>query len=175
MESRLKLLGHPIHPMLIVFPLGLLSVTVLFDALSLATGTVEFGRFGFYAMTVGIIGGLAAAIFGFWDWLGIRGGTRAKRIGAWHGIGNLAIVLLFAASWVIRVNDPSNAPTGATLVIELVAIAMALVTAWLGGELVYRHRVGVDEIASLDAPSSLAAGGAARQTADQRDRTVRRA
>ena len=160
MESRTKLFGHPIHPILVVFPIALLSTALLFDAISLAVGSADAGQFGFWAISVGLVGGLLAAVFGLVDWLGIRPGTRAKSIGMWHGLGNLAIVLLFALSWILRLGETRNAPTPLTLVLELVAVAMALVTAWLGGELVYRHRVGVDEIASLDAPSSLSRGAA---------------
>jgi uncharacterized membrane protein len=159
MESRAKLLGHPIHPMLVMFPFALLSVAVLFDALYLATGTDGFARFAFWSITVGLVGGLAAALFGLIDWLAIRPGTRARRVGAWHGLGNLGVVLLFAVSWLLRLGDLEYAPGILPFVLGLVGGGIALVTAWLGGELVYRLRIGVDDLASADAPSSLARGG----------------
>src|SRR3954447_6060055 len=62
MESKAKLLGHPIHPMLIVFPLALLPVAVLADALYLATGTADFARFAFWSISIGLVGGLLAAL-----------------------------------------------------------------------------------------------------------------
>jgi len=155
MESRLKLLGHPIHPMLIVLPLGLLSVGVLFDVIYLVTGTDMFAEVAFWNITAGIVGGLLAAIFGFLDWSSIPKDTRARRLGAWHGLGNFVIVLLFIASWLMRREDPSYAPNLLPFVLGVVAVGMALVTAWLGGELVYRLRVGVDDDAHLNASSSL--------------------
>ena len=155
MESRLKLLGHPIHPMLIVLPLGLLSIGVLFDVVYLVTGTDMFAEVAFWNITAGILGGLLAAIFGFLDWSSIPKDTRARRLGAWHGIGNFTIVLLFIASWLMRREDLSYAPNLLPFVLGAVAVGMALVTAWLGGELVYRLRVGVDDDANLNASSSL--------------------
>jgi len=155
MESRAKLAGHAIHPMLIVFPLGLLATAVIFDIIERATGNAAFAAVGFWNIAAGIIGGLLAAGVGFWDWLAIPGGTRAKSIGLWHGAGNVVVVVLFAASWLLRWSDPAHLPTAMPLILEVVAVILALVTGWLGGELVERLRVGVDDGAHLDAPSSL--------------------
>jgi len=156
MESRVKLLGHPVHPMLVVLPLGLLSTGVLFDVVYLVTGDDEFASVAFWTITVGIVGGLLAAVFGLIDWMSIPDGTRAKAIGLWHGVGNLIIVLLFVASWLFRLQDYAYSPDLLPFVLGLIGVGMALGTAWLGGELVYRLRVGVDDGAHLDAPSSLA-------------------
>src|SRR5581483_4011447 len=98
-RMQAKLFGHPIHPMLIVFPLGLLATSPAFDIAYLVTGDPSFGLVSFWMITAGIIGGLLAAVFGFMDWLGIPAGTRAKAIGMWHGIGNGVVVLLFVGSW----------------------------------------------------------------------------
>jgi uncharacterized membrane protein len=154
-ESRMKLLGHPIHPMLIVLPLGLLSVGVLFDVVYLVSGDRVFADLAFWDITIGIIGGLLAAIFGFIDWLAIPSDTRAKRIGMMHGGGNLIVVLLFIASWLVRVQDRSYAPNLLPFVLALIGVVLALGTQWLGGELVYRLRVAVDDGAGLNASSSL--------------------
>ena len=103
----------------------------------------------------GIIGGLLAAVFGLRDWLAIPAGTRAKRVGLWHGGGNVVVVVLFALAWLVRRGQGGYDPTGVAFWLEVVAVLLALVTAWFGGELVERLGVGVDEGASLDAPSSL--------------------
>jgi uncharacterized membrane protein len=67
MESHAKFLGHPVHPMLIVYPLGLLSAAVIFDLLYLATGNEQLATFSFWGILAGVVGGLAAALFGVDD------------------------------------------------------------------------------------------------------------
>jgi uncharacterized membrane protein len=154
MESRAKLFGHPIHQMLVVFPFGLLATAVGFDLVSLFTGQGYWSELAYWMIAVGVVTGLLASPFGFIDWLAIPSGTRAKRIGAVHGLGNVVVVLLFAVSWLLRRDAPA-APEAAALALSFVGGGMALVTGWLGGELVDRLSVGVDEGAHVDAPSSL--------------------
>src|SRR3954449_4131415 len=156
MESRLKLLGHPIHPMLIVFPLGLLATATIFDVAYLITGNTELATFSFWALVAGIIGGLLAAVFGFLDWLPVPAGTRAKRIGMMHGVGNLVVTALFAAGLATRWSSPAYLPNVLPAVFTILGTCLALFTAWLGGELIYRLRVAVDDGANLDAENSLA-------------------
>ena len=154
MESRAKLFGHPIHQMLIVFPLGLLATALLFDIGYLATADGYWAEISFWMIVAGVLGGLLAAPFGLVDWLAIPPKTRAKRIGALHGLGNVVVVGLYGASWLIRMDAP-GAPETLALVLSFSGGGLALVTAWLGGELVDRLAVGVDDGAHLDAPSSL--------------------
>src|SRR5947208_1597493 len=127
MESKAKLLGHPVHPMLIVFPLGLLAMAVIFDLIGMATGRATWPDTAFYMIGAGIVSGLIAAVFGLTDWLAIPSGTRAKRIGAWHGGGNVVVVLLFAISWYLR-RDVPGIPPAAALVCSFGGAAIALVT-----------------------------------------------
>ena len=166
MESHAKLLGHPIHPMLIVFPLGLLATAVIFDIAHLITGNAELNVAAFWCMAAGIVGGLLAALFGAWDWLHIPSGTRARRIGAMHGAGNVVVVGLFAVSWLLRLMGETNQPSSLAYLFSFVAVLLALVTAWLGGELVMRLGVGVDPGAHLDAPSSLSGEAANTMSED---------
>jgi uncharacterized membrane protein len=154
MESKVKLFGHPIHPMLIVFPLGLLATSLIFDIIYLLSHTSQWTTVAFYLIGAGVVGGLVAAVFGFIDWLAIPGGTRAKNIGLVHGLGNVIIVVLFLASWLMRRDDPA-APSSTALILSFIGILLALFTGWLGGELVDRLGVGVDKGANLNAPNSL--------------------
>ena len=108
MESKVKAFGHPIHPILIVFPLGLLATSLVFDIVHWITGNGFFSVIAFWMITAGVIGGLLAAVFGLIDWFVIPVGTRAKAIGLWHGGGNVVVVLLFIVSWLIRLNAQSN-------------------------------------------------------------------
>ena len=154
MESRVKLAGHPVHQMLIVFPLGLLATAVVFDVLFLVTDNPIWTQAAFYMIGAGVVTGLAAAVPGAVDWLAIPRGTRAKRIGLVHGVGNVVVVALFALSWFMRRDNPAAPPTEA-VVAGLLGAGLSIATAWLGGELVGRLGVGVDDGAHLDAPSSL--------------------
>ncbi len=163
MESKVKAFGHPIHPMLIVFPLGLLATSLIFDIIHWISGNGFFSVVAFWMIAAGVIGGLLAAIFGLIDWLAIPGGTRAKAVGLWHGGGNVVVVVLFILSWLIRSYAQANPPIIA-YILSVVAVLLALVTGWLGGELVDRLGVGVDEGANLNAPSSLSEHAATRTT-----------
>ena len=154
MESKAKLLGHPIHPMLIPFPLGLLGMAVIFDLLAVFAGQESLGQASRPMIAAGIITGLAAAVPGAIDWAAIPSGTRAKGIATTHGLGNVLIVVLFAIAWWLRRETP-GAPSGLPLVLQVIGVLGALVTGWLGGELVDRLGVGVDRGANLNAPSSL--------------------
>jgi uncharacterized membrane protein len=156
MESRVKVAGHPIHPVLVTLPLGMLGAAVIFDIIYLITGNTIFPTITFYNMAAGIIAGLLAAIFGFVDWLALPSGTRAKTVGAAHGIGNATLVVLFAISWLLRASAPDHLPSPLALIFSFAGILLGLVTAWLGGEMVYRLRVAFDPNANLNAPSSLA-------------------
>ena len=170
MESRAKLLGHSVHQMLIVFPLGLLATAVIFDVIYLITRRPAWTEASYHMIPAGIIGGLIAAVFGLLDWLKIPSPTRAWRVGAWHGGGNVIVVLLFAISWWIRRAAPS-APSGAALAFSFIGVLLALVTGWLGGELVDRLGIGIDTGAHPDAPSSLSGRSAEETTASAAART----
>jgi len=149
---------------LIVFPLGLLITSLIFDFIKLGTGNGIWSVVAEYMIGAGVIGGLVAAVFGLLDWLPIPSGTRAKAIGAWHGIGNVVVVLLFIASWFLRLPAPSE-PGTLAIVLSSVAVCIGAVTGWLGGELVDRLGIGVDEDANPNAPSSISQRPSPRRVA----------
>ncbi|MGB2568838.1 DUF2231 domain-containing protein [Micromonospora citrea] len=168
MESRLKVLGHPVHPMLVMFPVALLVTGTLFDVVDTVGGPDFLGEVAYWNITIGLVGGLLAAAAGTFDLLAIPAGTRAKRVALTHAAANVAVVLLFAAVWVVRLNAESRAAGGALIAIEVVGLALLGVSAWLGGELVDRLGVGVDPDAGLDAPSSLRPSAAAQRIGEMR-------
>ncbi len=174
MQSKAKVLGHPIHPMLIVFPLGLLATSLIFDLIRAAGGGASFSRAAVYMIAAGIVGGLFAAVFGLVDWIAIPQGTRAKRVGALHGLANLIIVVLFILSWGIRYADP-EAQSAPAVILSVCGVLLALVSGWLGGELVDRLGVGVDSGAHLDSPSSLSDRPATDKWSEGRPLVPRRA
>ncbi len=154
MESKAKFLGHAIHPILIVFPLGLLATGVVFDVIYLIWGNPTFATVAYWMFAAGIVGGLLAAPFGWIDWFAIPAGTRAKRIGLIHGLTNVTALLFFAASFYLRMDAPAR-PEMLASVLSFIGAGLAIFGGWLGGELVERLGVGVDDGAHLDAPSSL--------------------
>lgn len=166
MESRAKALGHPIHQMLIPFPFGLLATAVIFDIIYLFVGNPStadtLSTVAFWMIAAGLVGGVVAAPFGLIDYLAIPTGTRAKSVGLLHGVGNVFMLVLFALSLWVRYNAPTAAhrPTTVALVAGFVAFLLAGATGWLGGELVGRLSVGVDDGAHLDAPNSLTTSSA---------------
>ena len=157
MEARAKIFGHPIHPILIVYPLGLLSAAVIFDVIYLATGNPTWTTVSFWMIAAGIIGGLLAAVFGLIDYLKIPSGTRASRIGLLHGATNLGVMILFSASWYLRWSSPA-VPSNAAFALSFIGVVAALLGGWLGGELVERLGVGVTPGANLNAHNSLTHG-----------------
>jgi len=140
--------------MLIVFPLGLLTVAAIFDVIYVCTYNGQWSNLSYWMITSGIIGGLIAAVFGIIDWFGIPEDTRAKYIGLIHGCSNVIVVILFIVSWFMRRPNPGT-PGMTAMMLGWIGIVIALFGSWLGGELVYRLNVGVDRGANLDAPNSL--------------------
>lgn len=158
MESRAKAAGHPIHQQLVVFPVGLLTTAVVFDVIGLLTNNGQFTSAAYLMIAAGVLMGLLAAIFGLIDYLAVPTKTRARRIGRLHGAGNAVMIVLFAISWFLRTDVQDYMPTTLIFVLEVLAALIAFGTAWLGGELVSRLAVGVDDGADLEAPAKFTTG-----------------
>lgn len=154
MESKTKLLGHPAHQIFVAFPIGLLGTAVLFDAVYAVRGGSMWATVAFYMIGAGVAGGLVAAVFGLIDYVAIPSGTRAKRVGRLHGLSSLALLTLFGVSWLLRMSLPGSPPPVA-LLFSFGGAAFLGLAGWLGGELLNRMGVGIDDGAHLNAPSSL--------------------
>lgn len=141
MSSRVSIAKHPVHPMLVPFPIGLWVFSFIADAIFLmGWGGPVWNDVAFYTMVGGTLGALLAAPFGLADLLSIQDRI-TQRIGRMHLVLNLLIVGIFAVDlWLRR-----QAGTGAGLPVTLsgVAILMLLASGWLGGEMVYVHGAGV--------------------------------
>jgi uncharacterized membrane protein len=103
MESNAKVRGHPLHPILVSFALGLVTTSVIFDVVRLVTGGARWAEISFWMIAVGVVGGLLAAVFGLIDWLAIPSGTREG-----IGLSNVLMVALFASSWLLRTCAPGD-------------------------------------------------------------------
>jgi uncharacterized membrane protein len=154
MESKARFLGHSIHQMLVAFPVGLLLASVAFDAVARVLASGSMVAAAHWMLVAGVVGGLVAAPFGLADLMAVPSRTRASRIGAWHGVGNVVALCLFISSWALRPGE-SVAPPGLAVGLSLAGAVVILMTAWLGGELVSRLGVGVSPQAHVNAGSSL--------------------
>lgn len=142
MSTPASIRRHPIHPMLIVFPIGLWVFSLACDVIYHAgTHNPLWKTISFYSMAGGIIGALLAAVPGFIDYLSLTD-TRAKKIATTHMVLNLVVVALFIFNLGIRYNGTPSSDTLGTL-LSVVGVAALCVSGWLGGVLVYEHRVGV--------------------------------
>ena len=148
MRTPAQIAGHPIHPMLVTIPIGLWVFSLVCDLVALRSGAPgSWETASFYAMVGGILGALAAAIPGLIDLLSLRDKPVFSTALTHMGL-NLAIVVLYVVNAWLRWADAAT--SGTPLLLSLVAIAMLLVSGWLGGKMVYVAGVAVhsDEGAS---------------------------
>ena len=142
MRTPASIAGHPIHPMLVSIPIGLWIFSFACDlTFVLGAGVSLWFTLSFWTMIGGIAGAILAAIPGAIDMLSLKGATR--KIALTHMGINLTVVLLYAVNLGMRINGETVA--GLPLGLSIVGISMLAVSGWLGGHMVYVHRVGVNE------------------------------
>jgi uncharacterized membrane protein len=148
MASPASIGGHPVHPMLIPFPIGLWAFSLVADIIYLWRGNQVWRNYiAFYTLLGGIIGAVAAAVPGLIDWLSIKDRNVVK-IANWHARLNVIALLIFAASFYLRTTRGSALVSEAyTLPIALSVLGVILISisGYLGGEMVFRHGVAVDQ------------------------------
>ena len=144
MASRASIHRHPIHPMLVVFPIGLWVFSFVCDivALNRPENSVFWNDMAFYTMAAGVIGALLAAVPGYIDYHSLHE-PRVKRIASTHFVLNLVIVILYVFNLGFRLNQPIETRSSAVL-ISAIAIVLLAVSGWLGGSMVYVHGVAVE-------------------------------
>jgi len=143
-RSTALIAGHPLHPMLIPFPVAFLVATLVCDLLFWNTGNSAWSTASLYLLGAALIMAALAALAGLTDFMGDR---RIRDLSAaWHHmIGNVVVVLLSLWNWYRRyeAGDAAVLPTG--LIISLVVVLLLLYTGSRGWEMVYRHRVAVSD------------------------------
>jgi uncharacterized membrane protein len=152
-SSPAKLAGHPIHPMLIPFPIALWVFSLIADLIYAGRDDPAWGWIAFYTLAGGIIGAVLAAVFGIIDYFSIRD-KKVSRIAAWHARINVLALLLFAASFYLRTGSGARLTGGSLsipLALSIIGVVSITISGWLGGELVYKHGVGVEQGRSQNA------------------------
>lgn len=142
MRTPASLGRHPIHPMLVVFPMGLLMFSPACDLIYVIGGGESWALTAWYTMGGGILGALAAALPGFVDYLSLQPGE-ARRIAFWHMSVNLVAIALYAVNFSLRTPAESRF-TGGAFGLSIAGVILLLVSGWLGGHLTYVHDVGVN-------------------------------
>lgn len=142
-RSTAKIAGHPIHPMLVMFPVVLLIAVLVFDIVFAATGNLYWTTFGLVALALGIVMALVAAIFGLIDYFGDR---RVRALGAAnrHLIANLGVVALAIANLLWRYTGGPEWILDLGIVLSAATVLLLGYSGWQGATLVYKHGVGVD-------------------------------
>lgn len=143
MRSKANINSHPLHPILIAFPIAFFSGTFVFDVLSVLANKPSFWQTGQYLETAGIITGLLAAVPGFIDYLHtVPPGSSAKQRASKHALINISMLVVFTIALINR-----QLPQFSIVVqisFEFGGIVLLTIAGWLGGTLVYRNQLGVD-------------------------------
>ena len=148
MKSRLQIAGHPIHVMTVGLPIGLYTAALIADAAYVFTTDPFWFRMAFWCIALGLLGNLGAVLTGLPDFLAIKKeAPDAWNAGTTHLVVGLGLLLLYGINFALH-NWGTPLPSGDTLMpllLSLGGVALLGLQGWYGGELVYRHKIGVEE------------------------------
>ena len=143
MKSRANIKGHPIHPMLIPFPVAFFTGTLIFDVLGLLNNNINFWNIGQSLIVAGIIGGLLAAIPGIIDYIGtLPPNSSGKKRATTHGLTNVSMLIIFSIAAYYRRDE--NASQVLVVGLEAAGFILMSIAGWMGATLVFRNQIGVD-------------------------------
>lgn len=140
--SSLNIAGHPIHPVITIFPVAFLVAVAGSDIGYWLTSDPFWARASVWLIGAGFVSGILAGITGFLDFSRIKR-VRDRSAGWLHMTGNIAVLVLSLINWLMRLSDPISPifPIGITL--SIIVATLLGITGWFGGELTFRHKVGV--------------------------------
>ena len=144
-KSTAQIMGHPIHPMLVPFPIAFLVGALIGDILFWRLADPFWATASLYLLGAGIVTALLAALAGLTDFAGSRR-LRALTPAWLHMIGNVVAVLIAIVNLIVRLGDPAAAVIPLGLALSAATGFILIFTGWLGGELVFKHRAGVAEL-----------------------------
>lgn len=144
MRTPASISNHPIHPMLVVFPIGLWVFSLICDLIGLSVAAPDvWHTVAFFTMVGGLIGALCAAVPGLIDLIYYQGGKPPlKKIALTHMTINLLAVVLYAVNVGLRMGSPPDLKT--PIVLSAIGVGLIAVSGWLGGQMVHVYGVGVE-------------------------------
>ena len=142
MQGKATIAGHPVHPILVTFPIGCFVAAVVCDIISIWAGPVFWAPMSTWLILFGVIGALVAGLFGFIDYLSAPMSAQAKNVAAWHMTLNLALIIIFGLACAVRFHDHASVAGYALTALGIVLLAVA---GYLGGDVAHRHLVGSSE------------------------------
>lgn len=144
MKNGMRFLGHPLHTLIIHFPMGLLPTSLLWDLFALWTGHTIWWELGFWSIAVGLAFSVIAAVPGFIDFIRIPEKHPAEKAALFHMSFILIAIGFFIGSLVLRIHGYS--PVGIRIYgaigCSLLGLICLIIGGWYGGELVYKHQLG---------------------------------
>ncbi len=142
-----RVLGHPTHPPFVHFPIGLWAASVVWDMTGLLSGRLVWWEMSFWCNALGLIFASIAVLTGLIDYASLPKNRRAENMAIYHISVMLTSCLLFGASLLVRMPAvfPPNGRLAAALALSFAGLLLLLFGGWLGGELVYRHRAGLNK------------------------------
>jgi uncharacterized membrane protein len=163
MASKASIAGHPVHPMIVSFPIALWTTSFVTDLLFYFVRHGTLPLIAKFLLAAGCIGAVAAAVPGMIDWLSIKH-PGVKRIANWHARLNIIALLIFATSLYLRMKSGGAAWVDygmkIPVLLSLIGVILISISGWLGGALAFEHGVGVkpqhdtpeDEVAKVRFP-----------------------
>jgi uncharacterized membrane protein len=140
--STVAIAQHPLHPLIVTFPIAFLSGVAGADIGYWLTGDAFWARAAIWLIGAGFVSGLAAALTGMLDFLRID--RVRKRSAGWiHMFGNIAAMALTLVNWILRWNNVEGAILPVGIIISVIVASLLAITGWFGAELIYRHKVAV--------------------------------
>jgi nitrite reductase/ring-hydroxylating ferredoxin subunit/uncharacterized membrane protein len=143
MKSRAHLKSHPLHPILITFPIAFYIGTFLFDVLAIAKDEIAFALTGLYIHSAAIVAAIVAAVPGFIDYTyTVPPKSSAKDRATKHGLLNSSVLIIFGIALFLKHRE--NISPYIVLTLEFVGVVLTLIAGWMGGTLVHRNQIGID-------------------------------
>ncbi len=134
--------GHPLHPMLVPIPIGALAMAFGADIALMVTAEPFWAEAAKWLLLAALVFGVLAAVVGFIDLVGINR-ARTMGVGLGHAIGNVLMLVITGINYLLRAGGEAEAASSYGIILTAIAVLLVMLTGWLGGELVFRHGIGV--------------------------------